>query len=52
MKNSQVLNVDLSNKKEIEEALKKLYVMFKIKQGVSQIDSGDFVPHEKLLKSI
>ncbi|MBA7470745.1 hypothetical protein ES707_06032 [subsurface metagenome] len=43
---------DLPEKTSIEEAMEKLYILYKIEKGIQQADAGNTVSHEEAKKRL
>jgi len=50
----KVLNAvgDLPQDVEFEDILERLYFLYKIEKGLKQVESGDTIPHEEVLKKL
>ena len=43
---------NLSEKASIEEAMEKLYLLYKIEKGIQQADAGQTISHEEAKKQL
>jgi len=50
----KVLNAvgDLPQDVDFEDILERLYFLYKIEKGLKQVEAGDTIPHEEVIKKL